>query len=110
MLRFAWLLLIAAPAFADAPRATAVRRTGTVSIDGKLDEAAWTNAPKHADFTRRFPQDGAKASHETRFAVLYDDSAIYVGVWASDPDPSQIRRLLTRRDVDINADAIAVGI
>jgi len=106
-------LLAASPAFAQDPaqvRAHAVRRTGSITIDGKLDEAAWSNAPKHSDFTQRFPQEGAKATLETRFSVLYDDHAIYVGVWCSDPDPDKIRRLLTRRDVDANADAIAIAI
>ena len=91
-------------------RAHAVRRTGDISIDGKLDEAAWSAAPKQSGFVQRFPKDGAKASLETHFAVLYDDNAIYVGVWADDPEPARIRRLLTRRDIDSPADAIMVGI
>jgi uncharacterized protein DUF5916 len=109
-------LLAIAPAIAAAEtvpatvRAHAIRRTGSISIDGNLDEPAWAAAPKQSGFTQRFPKDGAKASYETRFAILYDDEAIYVGVWADDPDPRQIRRLLTRRDVDSPADAIAVGI
>ncbi len=107
--------LAVAPAYADdvvAPtlRAHAVRRSGPVTIDGHLDESVWDAAPKHSGFTQRFPKDGIKASYETRFAILYDDEAIYVGVWADDPDPAKIRRLLTRRDVDSPADAIAVGI
>ena len=111
MTRLLLLVLLAAPALADdVPRAKAVRRTGSIAIDGKLDEAAWAAAPHHTNFTQRFPHDGAKATLETKFAVLYDDHAIYVGVWAHDPEPSQIRRLLTRRDVAINADTIAVGI
>ena len=106
------LLLAASPALAQDPtvRAHAVRRTGSISIDGKLTEAAWAEAPKNSNFTQRFPKDGAKATLETKFSILYDDDAIYVGVWAMDPDPSQIRRLLTRRDVDANADAIVIGI
>src|SRR5678815_787153 len=55
-------------------------------------------------------KDGAKAQLETHFPVLYDDSAIYVGVWADDPEPARIRRLLTRRDIDSPGDAIMVGI
>ncbi len=90
-------------------RAHAIRRTGSLSIDGRLDEPAWTSAPKQTGFTQRFPKDGIKAQLDTTFAILYDDSAIYVGVWASDPDPTHIRRLLTRRDVDSPSDAIAVG-
>ena len=106
-------LLAAAPAFAQDPaelRAKAVRRSGSISIDGKLEEDAWKAAPQQTNFTQRFPQDGAKASLATRFAIVYDDHAIYVGVWCDDPDPNQIRRLLTRRDVDANADAVAIAI
>jgi len=34
---------------------------------------------------------------------------VYVGVWADDPQPEQIRALLTRRDVDAPADAVTVA-
>ncbi|HEX5063022.1 MAG TPA: DUF5916 domain-containing protein [Kofleriaceae bacterium] len=108
-----FLVLTSAAAYADTlpaeVRAHATRRTGSISINGKLDEAAWASAPRQGGFTQRFPKDGAKASHDTQFAVLYDDEAIYVGVWASDPEPGKIRRTLTRRDVDALADAIAIG-
>jgi hypothetical protein len=105
----------AALAFGDAAlpaavRAHAVRRAGSVTIDGRLDEASWTGAPLQRGFSQRFPKDGAKAQLETSFAVLFDDQAIYVGVWADDPEPHNIRRLLTRRDVDSPGDAIQVGI
>src|SRR4051812_4364733 len=113
-LTLAVVLAAAATARADVippeVRARAVRLTGAVSIDGRLDDPAWKDAPRQSGFTQRFPKDGAKASLETSFAVLYDDHAIYVGVWAADPEPHKIRRTLTRRDVDGPADAIAVGI
>ncbi|HEU0031359.1 MAG TPA: DUF5916 domain-containing protein [Kofleriaceae bacterium] len=91
-------------------RAHAIRRPSHVTVDGRLDDAAWQAAPKHTGFTQRFPKDGTKAQHETTFAVLYDDHAIYVGVWAHDPEPEKIRRLLTRRDIDSASDAVIVGI
>jgi hypothetical protein len=106
------LLAIAATAravYADGVRAHAIRRSGDITIDGHLDEPVWQTAPKQGRFTERFPIDGSKAAFDTEFAVLYDDDAIYVGVWASDPDPSRIRALLTRRDADSPADFIAVG-
>src|SRR5262249_34683662 len=107
-------LLAAATAHAgnpvpDALRARAVRRTGEITVDGKLDEPAWAAAPKQGGFTQRFPKDGAKADYHTSFAVLYDDDAVYVGVWADDPEPARIRRLLVRRDLDSTADQIAIG-
>ncbi|HSD87521.1 MAG TPA: DUF5916 domain-containing protein [Kofleriaceae bacterium] len=108
------IVLASASAAADAlpasVRAHATRRTGTIAIDGKLDEPVWATAEKQGGFTQRFPKDGVKASHDTQFAVLYDDAALYIGVWADDPEPALIRRVLTRRDVDALADVIAVGV
>ena len=108
------LMIVAGTAYAEvAPaemRARASRLTSSISVDGHLHEGAWMAAPMHSGFTQRFPRDGVKAELETRFAVLYDDRAIYVGVWADDPEPHKIRRLLTRRDVESPSDVIAVGI
>ncbi|HEY5948167.1 MAG TPA: DUF5916 domain-containing protein [Kofleriaceae bacterium] len=116
MRRLGFLLLLAsAAAHAQPPlpaevRAHATRRTTPIAIDGRLDEAAWSGAPRQGSFTQRFPKDGAKASYDTQFALLYDDDAIYVGVWSTDPEPEKIRRTLTRRDVDALADAVMIGI
>ena len=90
-------------------RAHAVRRSGDIAVDGKLDEAVWSSAPRHSGFVQRFPRDAAAPSLDTHFAVVYDDDAIFVGVWADDPRPDLIRALLTRRDVDAPADAVIVA-
>ena len=95
-----------------AVRAHAVRRTGAIAIDGRLDEAAWASAPKQTGFVQRSPKSGAKATFETTFAILYDDDAIYVGVWLDDPEPTQIRAYLARRDLEMSGgsgDSIAIG-
>lgn len=111
MIRSVVLCALALSTTAHADVAHAVRRTTPVSIDGRLDDAAWQGAPRHTGFTQRAPRDGAKASFETTFSVLYDDAAIYVAVWASDPSPAEVRRLLTRRDIESAAsDVIAIGI
>jgi Domain of unknown function (DUF5916)/Carbohydrate family 9 binding domain-like len=115
MLRMGLALLAALGSVARADdalpvvRAHAVRRAGPIVIDGQLDEQSWAAAPRQAGFIQRFPKDAARPSAETRFAILYDDDAIYVGVWADDPRPDQIRALLTRRDVDSSADAVMVA-
>ena len=96
-------------AASSAVRARAVRRSAAISIDGKLDEASWAAAPAQSNFVQRFPRDAAAPTLATRFAVQYDDEAIYVGVWADDPEPSRIKRLLTRRDVDAPADSVTVA-
>ncbi|HSN29773.1 MAG TPA: DUF5916 domain-containing protein [Kofleriaceae bacterium] len=100
---------LAAPAAADSLRAHATRLEGSITIDGHLDEPCWQKAPKQGGFTQRFPIDGGKPSFDTQFAILYDNDAVYVGVWAHDPEPSKIKALLVRRDADSSADAIAIG-
>ena len=101
--------LLATSVAADPLRAHAVRREGAITVDGHLDEPQWQTAPKQTGFTQRFPVDGGKPTYDTQFAMLYDNDAVYVGVWAHDPEPAKIRALLTRRDADAPADAIAIG-
>lgn len=86
-----------------------MRRTCAITIDGRLDEPVWGEAPRHSGFVQRFPRDAAPPSLETRFAIVYDDDAIYVGVWADDSRPDLIRAELTRRDVDSPGDSVTVA-
>ncbi|HEY1812401.1 MAG TPA: DUF5916 domain-containing protein [Kofleriaceae bacterium] len=113
MLRLAAALVLASGAVAwaqgPAPTAHAVRRTCEITIDGALDEPCWKTAPKQSGFVQRFPTFGVKPDHDTSFAVMFDDSAIYIGVWADDDHPELIRALLTRRDIDGVEDAVIVG-
>ena len=90
--------------------ARAVRRTAAVSIDGRLDDPGWKHAPVNGGFVQRFPHEGRPPDHATEFQVLYDDQAIYVAVRAFDPDPAEVRGLLTRRDVQSSSDWILVGL
>ena len=59
----------------------ATRASMGINIDGKLDEQAWASAVPSGDFTQSYPNVGAKATDPTEVRVLYDDLALYVGVW-----------------------------
>ena len=59
-------------------------------IDGRLDDAAWARAAPMTGFTQREPQDGQPASERTEVRVVFDDEALYVGVWAFDSRPNEI--------------------
>ena len=59
-------------------------------IDGRLDDAAWARAVPMTGFTQREPQDGQPASERTEVRVVFDDEALYVGVWAFDSRPTEI--------------------
>ena len=76
----------------------ASRLTGTINIDGKLDEPAWAAATPSSDFTQSYPNVGAKPTDPTEVRVLYDDDALYVGVRMFDAHPDSIAAQLARRD------------
>ncbi|MDE0083768.1 MAG: DUF5916 domain-containing protein [Gammaproteobacteria bacterium] len=81
---------------AAAPRARAVRHSGSISIDGVLDEAAWFEAPPVPEFVQTLPFEGAPVSERTEVRLAYDDDAIYVGATLDDRSPVTTR--LARRD------------
>ncbi|MFN8572934.1 MAG: DUF5916 domain-containing protein [Gemmatimonadaceae bacterium] len=81
------------------PVSNAVRATGSIHVDGKLDEGAWQSAPVTSAFTQVDPDEGRPASQKTEVRVLYDDEYLYVGVRLHDDGP--ITGRLGRRDMDL---------
>ena len=59
-------------------------------IDGRLDDAAWGQVAPMTGFIQREPSDGQPASERTEVRVVFDDEALYVGVWAFDSRPTEI--------------------
>ena len=96
----AGLLFGQAPVWAQQPargesarltrRLEAVRLTGNITLDGALDEPAWTAAPLATGFIQNDPREGAPATHNTEVRVLYDDTALYFGVVALDTEPARL--------------------
>jgi hypothetical protein len=87
------------PAVTAARRvAQAVRRTGDIHLDGKLDEPDWRQAPVATDFIQSWPTPGKRAPDQTEVRVLYDDAALYVGIRMFDSHPDSIVAQLARRD------------
>src|SRR4029078_9344617 len=81
---------------------TARRAPSALRIDGRLDEADWRAAersPRFADLI-----GGNPGIHDTRAAVLWDDTYLSVGYWIEEPF---VEATLTERDAPIyqNQDA-----
>ena len=55
------------------------KSTLEISIDGKLDEAAWTTAVLTSDFLNKWPKDTGFAEAQTQAWITYDDEFLYVG-------------------------------
>ena len=96
-----WRLLIAAvllPAGARAEDAIVVARSAArVSLDGKLDEPAWRDAPV-LRLTQQSPKPGEPSAYETEVRVIVTNDRIYFGWTCRDPEPKRIALLTMERD------------
>jgi hypothetical protein len=101
----------AVPAFAqavvidhDAIRAsrivTAVRITEQITLDGRLDEPAWMQAPAADDFLQKLPRNGAPATEKTVARFAFDEDNLYIGVWCDESEPDKILIKDLKEDFD----------
>lgn len=83
-------------------RATATQRV--ITLDGTLDEVAWSEAPRISNFTQRELEEGAPATERTEVSVVYTSEALYIGVWCYDSQPDKIIAKEFKRDFDYGLD------
>ena len=84
------------------PSMTATLITEPIRIDGRLDEAIWSEAPSYRGFVQKTPVEGAPAQNDSEVWILYDDDAVYMGAKVYDATPSTIARNMVRRDSNYN--------
>jgi len=87
------------------PPVEAKRLTGTVSIDGLLDEAAW-KLPQNNGLIQNDPENGVPPRHLTDWWVAYDEEALYAAFRCHDSAPDSIETEIARRDVYLNTDRV----
>jgi hypothetical protein len=81
------------------PVAQAALRQGEISIDGKIDEAAWAAATPITALSQSTPDEGKPASQRTEIRILYDASALYIAARMYDSLGAKgVRTALARRD------------
>jgi hypothetical protein len=92
-------------------RLKATQAQGPIALDGRLDEPSWAAAPLATNFLQNDPREGEPATFETEVKILYDDRALYIGVFAKDPEPGQIIINELRKDFNTgSADGFQVVI
>ena len=69
----------------------------SIEIDGRLDEAVWSQAAVLSGFSRYAPVDGAPADNGTEVLVWYSPTAMHFGIRAMAPAGS-VRATLADRD------------
>ncbi len=72
------------PPPSEAPVIEAIKASAKISIDGKLQELDWAQAPVITDFFRREPRQGGKISFPTEVRFLYDNKNLYIGAICKD--------------------------
>ena len=97
------LLLVCGQLFSQVKTIQAVKSAQAPKIDGILDDAAWNNAAIAENFIQNFPTYGQPASQKTEVKIIYDNTAVYIGVHLFD-DPSLIRKQITARDAEQQTD------
>ncbi|MFN7974102.1 MAG: DUF5916 domain-containing protein [Acidobacteriota bacterium] len=87
-----------------APSVRAERAATAVSIDGVLDDAAWTTAGAIGDLAQQSPHPGEPTPYRTEVRLLVDETNLYVGVTCMDPEPDRIAVHTLRRDGEMEGD------
>jgi hypothetical protein len=93
------LLLSVAPARgAEVPRASVVRTTERIRLDGVLDEGVWRTNPPIGPFLQAEPDEGKPPREPTDVWLAYDDRALYIAVRSHDREPAKIFTTTKARD------------
>jgi hypothetical protein len=78
--------------------------TGSIKLDGVLDEPAWAAAPRIETLTMSEPTAGGTASATTTVRVLADDRALFIGIVCLDRARSGIVSFTKQRDAVLNSE------
>ena len=83
---------------------------GAITLDGRLDDAAWAAVPVIADFTQKEPAEGAAPSERTEVRIAYDDAALWISARMHAADAAAIRAPVGRRDNGAQAERIEISL
>jgi hypothetical protein len=72
--------------------------TEPITIDGILDEPAYSQAQPAKDFVQLQPYNGRPAFQPSEVYILYDQTAIYIGGMFYESSPDSIYNFLSERD------------
>ena len=69
---------------------TALRVTEKITLDGRLEEPAWSQAELATDFIQRTPRTGEPSREKTEARFLYDGENFYAGIICYDSDAAHM--------------------
>ena len=86
------------------------RISSPIKVDGSLDEEGWKQAQVLELNYEISPRENVAPPVKTDVLLAYDESRLYIGFRAYDPEPSQIRAHYGERDRSSGDDWVAVEI
>jgi len=91
------------------PTASASQISNPPVVDGRMEDVAWEEIPIITGFVQREPMDGFPATERTEVRVVFDEEALYFGVWAYDSNPGGIIAGDQIRDYEVqDSDAVVM--
>ncbi|HPP12379.1 MAG TPA: sugar-binding protein, partial [bacterium] len=94
-----WLLFVLlAACFARGEVYQADIRQGPIKVDGRLEENDWKTAHLYEGFSCLQSRGGGRPRAETKFSLLQDGRAIYIGVRCEEPYMNKLRDGFLPRD------------
>lgn len=93
---------------AGRPTVTVPRSEQGATVDGRMDEPAWTTAARLTEFHQYQPVDGVPAEEPTEVRVFYTAQAIYFGIIAHTKGRSSVNATLSKRDNLSNDDRVTI--
>ena len=95
-------LLAASSQARETPVVQATRTPTPPSIDGRLNDSVWDQAPTIADFFQREPVEGAPPTEQTQVRILFDDDYLYFALRCFDSEAARLVANQMRRDADLD--------
>ena len=71
-------------------RLSALEPDESVTMDGRLDEAAWARADPATGFRQSDPQNGEPATERSEIRILFSRDSLYIGAEFFDSDPAGV--------------------
>ena len=75
-----------------------------ISVDGRLDEAAWKLAEPITKFTQSDPRNGQSPTESTEIRMMFDQDNLYIGAELFDSNPDGILGNQMVRDGFLSSD------
>ena len=92
------------------PEVRPPRTPAAPTIDGRLDDVAWTRALHISDFVQLAPRAGEPATQDSDVYIAYDSANLYIAFYAHFTDPQLLRANRKDRDVRTGDDVFWVYI